>query len=140
MIIDYMYKILNKGNEFKCLIIVPTEIIRDNVFPDEFKKFGHSDLLTKCQIACIQTVYKYKDTEWDIVVCDEIHNYLYKNGEKDYEYFKFFENNKINSILGLSASIDIDRLESLNRIAPIIYKLTLDEAVKLGIVSHLTSK
>lgn len=135
MIIDYMYKILNKKDDFKCLIITPTEIIRDKVFPEEFKKFGHQNLLSKCQIACIQTVYKYENTEWDLVVCDEIHNYLYMNGEKDYEYFKFFENNKINSILGLSASIDVNRMESLNRIAPIVYKLSLDEAVKLGIVS-----
>lgn len=135
MIVNYMYKVLNKGNSFKCLIIVPTEVIRDTVFPKEFEKFGHKDLLAHCEIACIQTVYKYEKEHYDLVICDEIHNYLYMNGEKDYEYFKFFENNKFDAILGLSASIDEKRLESLNRIAPIIYRLTLDEAVKLGIVS-----
>ena len=134
MVIEHMFKTLNKQN-FKCLIIVPTEIIRDDVFPSEFKKFAKEYLLKYCEISCIQSVYKYENTEWDLVVCDEIHNYLYKNGETEYEYFKFFENNKINAILGLSASIDQDRLESLNRIAPIIYRLSLDEAVKLGIVS-----
>ena len=134
MIIDYMFKVLNK-KDFKVLIIVPTEIIRDDVFPGEFKKFGKMDLLKYCQISCIQTVYKYESTEWDLVVCDEIHNYLYMNGETDYEYFKFFERNKFDSILGLSASIDPERTQALNRIAPIVYKLSLDEAVKLGIVS-----
>ncbi len=134
MIIDYLYKVLNKDN-FKCLIIVPTEIIRDELFPGEFKKFKKEHLLKFCEIKCIQTVYKYEGNHYDIVVCDEIHNYLYMNGETEYEYFKFFENNKFDSILGLSASIDVERLQALNRIAPIVYKLTLDEAVKLGIVS-----
>jgi len=133
MIIEHMYKLI--GDSFKCIIIVPTEIIRDEVFPSEFKKFGKQHLMKYCEISCIQTVYKYNNVKYDLVVCDEIHNYLYMNGDKDYEYFKFFENNSFDSILGLSASIDDNKLESLNRIAPIIYKLTLDEAVKLGIVS-----
>lgn len=134
MVIEYMYKILNK-KDFKCLIIVPTEIIRDVVFPKEFEKFGLKWLLPYCEISCIQTVYKYENVHYDIVVCDEIHNYMYKGGTKDYEYYKFFENNTFDSILGLSASIDNDILAALNKIAPIIYRLSLDEAVKLGIVS-----
>jgi len=138
-IINYLYNHKNiDKNNFRCLIIVPTEIIRDDVFPKEFKKFGLQHLLSKCRIECIQTVYKWVDEEFDIVVCDEIHNYLPENGEINYEYFKFFENNKYRYILGLSASIDAKRLEFLNKIAPISYKLTLDEAVKLGIISPFT--
>lgn len=133
----YNHKNINKDN-FKCLIIVPTEIIRDEVFPSEFKKFGEMELLKKCQISCIQTVYKYENTEWDLVVCDEIHNYLPENGEKEYEYFKFFEKNKFRYILGLSASLPDNRMEYLNKIAPIIYRLSLDQAVKLGIISPFT--
>lgn len=129
-------KVFDKiGESLKCLIIVPTEIIRDEVFPSEFKKFGYSHLLKYCEIKCIQTVYKYEDHNYDLVVVDEIHRILYENGEKDYEYFKFFEKNTYKYILGLSASIDDNRLEALNRIAPIIYKLSLDEAVRLGIIS-----
>lgn len=123
------------GSTFKCLIIVPTEIIRDEVFPGEFKKFGFSHLLKYCEIKCIQTVYKYENQNYDLVVVDEIHRILYENGEKEYEYFKFFENNTYRYILGLSASIDSNRLEALNRIAPISYVLSLDDAVKLGIIS-----
>jgi superfamily II DNA or RNA helicase len=124
--------------DFKILIIVPSEIIRDEVFPNEFKKFGKTHLMKYCQIECIQTVYKYENTEWDLVICDEIHNYLPENGEIEYEYFKFFENNKYRYILGLSASIDTNRMEFLNKIAPITYKVTLEEAVKLGIISPFT--
>lgn len=125
------------GDNFKCLIIVPTTVIRDEVFPNEFKKFNKEYLLKYCQIECIQTVYKYTDQFFDLVVADEIHNMCYKLGES-YEYFKFFENNTYTYLLGLSASIDMEYLPSLNRIAPISFKLTLSEAVALGIVSPFT--
>lgn len=133
MIARYVYDLLKK-DDFKCLIIVPTEVIRDDVFPSEFIKFGQKELLSKCEISCIQTVYKYENQYYDLVICDEIHNYLYRDGETN-EYFKFFENNTYKYILGLSASIDDDKLASLNKIAPISYVLTLDQAVKLGIIS-----
>ena len=122
------------GEDFKCLIIVPTTIIRDEVFPNEFKKFNKEYLLRYCQIECIQTIYKYTDQFYHLVVVDEIHNMCYKLGE-EYEYFKFFENNTYKYLLGLSASIADEYLPSLNRIAPISFKLTLSEAVTLGIVS-----
>jgi RNA polymerase primary sigma factor len=129
-------KLASEGNNTpKVLIIVPTETIRDEVFPGEFVKFGRKDLLKFCEISCIQTVYKYVDQVYDLVICDEIHNYLYEDGEEYYEYFKFFENNKFRYILGLSASIDVKRLKSLNRIAPIVFKFSIDQAVAAGIVA-----
>lgn len=134
----YNHLIKEGRTDIKVLIIVPTEIIRDKVFPSEFKKFGKMNLLKYCQISCIQTVYKYENTEWDLVVCDEIHNYLPENGKSGYEYFKFFELNKYRYILGLSASIDLNRMDFLNKIAPISYALSLEEAVKLGIISPFT--
>jgi superfamily II DNA or RNA helicase len=134
----YNHLIKEGRTNINVLIIVPTEIIRDRVFPEEFKKFGKMELLKYCKISCIQTVYKYESTEWDLVVCDEIHNYLPENGKIGYEYFKFFENNKYRYLLGLSASIDLNRMEFLNKIAPISYTITLEEAVKLGIISPFT--
>lgn len=131
--------LISKGqDQVKVLIIVPTEIIRDEVFPNEFKKFGKLHLLKYCEIACIQTVYKYENTYYDLWVCDEVHNYLPEDGTTEYEYFKFFEKNKSRYILGLSALIPVNRMEFLNKIAPIIYRLSLDEAVKLGIISPFT--
>src|SRR5574343_566414 len=50
--------------------------------------------------ACYQSAYKWKDTKWDLVCADEIHSGLTP------QYSKFFENNKCNNIVGLSATID----------------------------------
>ena len=48
----------------------------------------------------------------------EIHNYIPITDE--YMYFKFFENNRFDKILGLSASIDSSLLPRLDTIAPIV--------------------
>lgn len=131
-------KIKSENGVPKILIIVPTEIIRDKVFPSEFVKFDKKHLLQYCEIRCIQSVYMYEKQYYDLVVCDEIHNYLYEAGKTDYEYFKFFENNTYRYILGLSASIDNLRLGSLNRIAPISFTYNIDQAVAAGIVAPFT--
>lgn len=127
--------VVSKFPDAKILIIVPTELIRDKVFPGDFAKFGKSTLLANCTIACIQTVYKWTNTEWTFVVCDEIHNYLPKNGETNYEYFKFFEGNKYKYFLGLSATID-DSLKVFQfKLGPTVYKYSISQAAKDGVVS-----
>jgi len=135
--IKAVYNRLLKEDEnhvFKCLIIVPTEVIRDQVFPSEFEKWNMLDIMSKfCQIECIQTVYKYIDRTYDLVIVDEIHRIL--PIEDQYEYYKFFNNNTYKYILGLSATIDKQQLFRLNRIAPVCFKYTLDNALEDGIIS-----
>ncbi len=116
--------------ELKVLILAPTEVIRDDIWQNEFKKWGKVKFYKEnCTTECIQTAYKWSDTHWDLVICDEIHNYLSE------EYSKFFANNKIDKIMGLSAKIPNERVHILADIAPIIYRMTIAQAVELGIVS-----
>lgn len=120
------------------LIICPTEIIRDDTFPKEFKKWKMAGLLKKVDLKCIQTVYKYENEHYDLIVADEFHNYL---PEKDdyksrlYEYHKFFERNTYDKILGLSAWIPEKKRMVARKIAPICHTLTTDEGVRRGIIS-----
>jgi len=121
------------------LIIVPTTVIRDDTFPDEFNKWADMNgLLDKVNIQCIQTVYKWKDKEFDLVIGDEWHNYIPEEEDyktKAYEYHKFFENNKCKKILGLSAWIPDKKRSVSRKLAPVAYTLTTDDAVELGIIS-----
>lgn len=133
--VEYMFK---KKPDAEILIITPTEIIRDDVFPKEFKKWKVGNLLKKVTIKCIQTVYKWEDKHYDLVIADEIHNYLpeeedYKS--KAYEYHKFFENNTMDRILGLSALIPILKVSVCRKIAPVVFRLTTDKGVDLGVIS-----
>lgn len=127
-------KVINKFPDAKVLIIVPTELIRDKVFPEDFKKFKKSHLLKHCQIECIQTVYKWENMKFTLVVADEVHNYLPKLGDK-YEYFKFFENNKYDFFLGLSATIDQELKPFQLKLGKTVFSYNISEAAKDGVVS-----
>ena len=117
----------------KILIIVPTETLK-NEWEQEFKRWGESKVFKKnVQVECIHTARKFKGNEYDLVICDEIHNYV--NGAVNK---KFFRNNKYHRILGLSATIEDNLLEHLNKVAPICYTLDLYQAVELGLVSDFT--
>jgi len=114
----------------KILIITPTQTIRDSAWIDEFKKWGEKNTLKRnVHIVCIQTAYKWTDHEYDLVICDEVHNYLSE------EYFKFFQNNTCTRVLGLSASINYEQRVMLNKIAPVVDAITTNTARKLGLVS-----
>ncbi len=127
--------VVSKFPDAKILIIVPTEMIRDRVFPDDFAKFGKTHLLKNCTIECIQTVYRWSNTSFTLVVADELHNYLPGYTKTSYEYFKFFENNEFNYFLGLSAFIDESLKLFQNKLGPTVYSYTISQAAKDGVVS-----
>tara|TARA_R110002020_G_scaffold208452_6_gene414211 strand:- start:17322 stop:18566 length:1245 start_codon:yes stop_codon:yes gene_type:complete len=114
----------------RILIITPTETIRDQVWKNEFKKWGHLDIFKNyVEMVCIQTAWKYEDQHYDLVIADEVHNYITP------QYFKFFVHNTCSAILGLSAKIPEDKLEVLNTIAPIIDTMTTNDALDKGLIS-----
>lgn len=127
--------VVEKFPDAKILIIVPTELIRDKTFPEDFYKFGKEHLLANCTIECIQTVYKWLNTEYTLVVCDELHNYLPKEGETNYEYFKFFENNDFKYFLGLSATIDSSLKQFQYKLGPTVFRYNISQAARDGVVS-----
>ena len=115
----------------KALILVPTVQLQDQ-FRSEFDKWV-DDLswIDNVDIMCYQSAYKLKDQHYDIVVCDEIHLGL------SVKYRKFFENNTYDKLLCMTATLpeELEYKQLLNDLAPIIYKITLDECVDLGIVA-----
>jgi superfamily II DNA or RNA helicase len=90
---------------------------------------------------CYQSAYKLKNTKWDLVIADEIHDGLTK------EYSKFFKNNKFGAIIGLSATVDrkavVDDFEMvykgdlLDEIAPVCYSYGIDEGQSDGTARKL---
>ena len=114
----------------RALLLVPT-IQLQNQFREEFSKWEAEDCLDNVDILCYQSAYKLKDNHYDIVVCDEIHLGLSK------EYKKFFDNNTYDKLLCMTATIPEEKeyAEYLNILAPTIYRITLDQCVKLKLVS-----
>jgi superfamily II DNA or RNA helicase len=125
------YVLVKKLKDFKILIITPSETIRDTVWKDDFKKFKATRAYNNnVTIECIQTIYKWSNTHWDLVIADEIHHYI---GNEKYE--NFFKFNTWDKILGLSATIPKDKLPDLNKYAPIFVTIGTKLATKMGFVS-----
>ena len=129
--ISYFVEKVNK--DFKVLIVVPTVAIKDE-WTKEFTKWKKTSILkNNVIIECINTARTFRKKKYDLLVADEIHNYI--NGEINSMLFKY---NNFDKILGLSASISNDLLYSLEQIAPICFTLDLNTAVELGLVSDFT--
>ena len=119
------------GMDCKILILTPTQTIRDRSWKEEFKKWNEELLFETCvKTVCIQTAYKYVSETYDLVIADEIHNYISP------EYFNFFSNNYSPRVLGLSAYIDPVKLRLLTSVAPICDKVSTSEASRLGLISE----
>lgn len=91
---------------------------------------------------CYQTVYKWKDRKFGLVIADEIHNSLSP------KYSEFFFNNNYQAIIGLSATIDrktkydidgqiVTKGSLVDRIAPSIYKYSINQAKEDGVGRQL---
>lgn len=121
-------KLLKEGE--RALVLVPTTQLQDQ-FREEFIKWGYEDILSQVEIICYQTAYKFSNTHYAIVVCDEIHLGISP------EYRKFFENNTYDKLLCMTATTpEEDEYRSyLTNLAPTRYKITLDECVALGLVA-----
>jgi RNA polymerase primary sigma factor len=119
------------GDDFKVLIVTPTKTIRDQAWKDEFTKWKCKKVFnTIVETVCIQTAYKWKGKEFDLVILDEVHNYT---GDK---YSTFLQNNTLKRIMGLSATLEYEQLDFFRDISlPIVYKVSLETARKEGLVS-----
>ena len=112
------------------LILVPTQQLQTQ-FREEFIKWDCEDVLEYIDIICYQSAYKLQDQHYTIVVCDEIHLGLSP------EYRKFFENNSWDKLLCMTATPpeEIEYKDYLYKIAPLAYRISLDDCVSLGLVS-----
>jgi len=52
------------------LLLTNSETLRDVNWKAEFEKFGAMDYWEKTTSECYQTVYKWKDTSYDLVIAD----------------------------------------------------------------------
>ena len=123
-------KVLDNVPTGRGLVLVPTVQLQEQ-FKEEFSKWDYDHIVDRVDIVCYQTAYKYVGEHYDVVVCDEVHLGLSP------EYRKFFENNTYDRLLCMTATLPEENEYKLHlfKLAPTAYKITLDQCVKLGLVS-----
>lgn len=131
--IDYVklfYESMKKN--FRCLLVVPTEKLRDENWKDEFDKWKAKVIYrTNVERTCYASLNKLKHKEYDLVILDEVHRTTENNS-------KFFKQNTVHNILGLTATYPKDEIKQLlmkDLKLDIVYTLSLDKAIEEGIVA-----
>ena len=118
----------------KIALIVPTEELRDDDWRKEFEICNCLEIFNKLDRYCYKSINKISDKEYDLVILDECHHITELN-------FEFFKNNKVKSLLALTATLPTnvvkkDLLKSLN-LNP-IYSISLDEAQDIDLISSFS--
>lgn len=80
---------------------------------------------------CYQSVYKFKNKSFGLIIGDECHDSFTPS------YSKFYFNNKYDAFIGLSASVNttvkyqgITKKQLMNKIAPIVFTYNTKQALK----------
>lgn len=124
----YLYENVYNKN-MSVLLVVPTEKLRDVNWLNEFTDWQAKELYDNLDRCCYASLNKIKDKHYNLVILDEAHRSTENN-------IVFFENNKVDHIVGLTATLPEDKRELLKSInLNEIFHLSLDEGVKLGIVA-----
>jgi len=119
------------------LLVVPTEELRDSDWPEEAAKWNVNLEGVKC--ICYNSLSKQQLYKYDFIIYDECHRITTPN-------LRLLEGVltavKKPYILGLTATKpeveypdDTERVFLLNTLLPTVYRITVDEAVDLGLVA-----
>lgn len=119
---------VKKNQDILVLIVVPTEVLKDQWF----EKLVENNLLSNCKIEIINSAIKTPQVV-DLLIIDEIH------GVPSEHFVKIFEIIKYKLLLGLTGTLErLDGREALiKKYASVCDKVTIEEAEKNGWVSPL---
>ena len=115
------------------LILVNSTYLRDEGLLKEFDIFNlREEIKEKVRVECYQAVYKWNKKDVGIMLADELDFALSK------EYSKTFDVKRIGRkyFLGLSGTVEDDRIELLNSFTNILCWYPVDKAQKEGIVNE----
>lgn len=132
MALDAIKALVAVKPDAKVIIVVPTQKLRDEGWKDEFTQWGMVDIWKKNVVKyCYASLDTIVGNWFDLGIFDEIHNITENNSI-------FFKQNRVDSVMGLTATKPkkVEKIEVLRVLdLHVVYELTLDEAVKLGVVA-----
>ena len=129
--IDLALELFNAGKIKNVLYLCDNTRLRDTSdgFPGELEKWGTPEFNKAVTLECYQTVFRWVDKKFDLVIGDEVDYAITPS------YSKFFLNNKWDYILLASGTLTPEKRKILITIAPIVFRLTMSDAEDLGVVN-----
>lgn len=121
-------KLLNPKN---ILYLCNTTLLRDATFIDELHKWDAAYLLENMDLCCYQTACKWVGKEYQLLLADEFDAALTP------AYIKAITNNKFEHKILVSATLQDAKKRLAKQIAPIIYELTLNEAISTDVLNNI---
>lgn len=130
--IDAIKLLVQHNSSARILIIVPTTKLRDKTWKNEFKEWG-VDYIWDINVekVCYASLAKKSGCEYDFVVMDEVHNLTEASSG-------FFMYNTIKTCMALTATPPENQFKQMlfeKYSLQMLYEITLDEAVDLGVVA-----
>lgn len=127
----------NPESNYVAYIVVPTETLRDIEWPAEIKKWWPRAPMDKIKIICHVSMDEVRENRpIKLAIFDEIHHITERN-------ITFFENNIVEEVMGLSATVpttsfpgSFDKAEAIKRLAPVIFRVSINEAKALKLVAE----
>lgn len=117
----------------RILLVVPTEKLRDETWKNEFDKWLVGNIWAACVLpTCYASLHNIKGS-WDLVILDECHHLTITNSIALIKNECTWKN-----IIGLTATAPTDPVKKaiLKELGlDLVYNLTLDRAVELGVVA-----
>lgn len=130
--IDAIRSLVGYRASAKVLIVVPTAKLRDKTWKEEFTAWGAEDIWDKhVDKICYASLSKQMGCHYDFVVFDEVHNLTEKSAD-------FMLYNQIDHCMALTATPPKNSFKQMllqKFKLQLVYGITLDDAVELGVVS-----
>lgn len=131
--IDCM-KLYETTNTLPILLLTPTEKMRDEDWPEEFKKWNY--IPRSIKIVCYAVAAKADFSKYGMIVFDEMHKLTAHN-------LKRLTDDPFQKLLGLTATRynrnysdeDRERVLLSEELLPTSHRVTTDEAVDLGLIA-----
>lgn len=126
-----MIEIAKILNPKEILYLCNTTLARDKMIIDELYKWDAGYLIDRINRQCYQTVAKWENAYYPLLLGDEFDAALTPI------YIKAITNNKFDHKILVSATLSDDKKRLAKKIAPIILEKTLQEAIDTNILNNI---
>lgn len=132
IMLDILKELVKAGLVKSVLYLCDSRRLRDSEqdgFPAEIEKWGDTKMKSIITLECYQTVRKWQDRKYDLLLADEIDFALTP------EYIKGILNNQFKYKVLVTGTLSVDKKPILEKIAPIVYRFSTVNAEQRGVVN-----